>query len=146
MLQDFTEQFLVTFAMTAWSLWWKRNVKLWEQQTESVDHVLARADYTLQTWMCAQNKQQRINSVCHSQVEHWQPHPTAFVKCNIDDAVFAPEQKATTGACLRNEKGEFITAFSCYTSVVLTPAEAEAWGLLQGLEWIATMGYNIVIF
>ncbi|PNY11427.1 hypothetical protein L195_g008033 [Trifolium pratense] len=118
MLQNFTEQFLVTFAMTAWSLWRKRNVKLWEQQTESVDHVLAHPDYTLQTWMCAQNRQQSSSSARRSQVEHWQPPPTTFVKCNIDAAVFAPEQKAT---------------------------EAEAWGLLQGLEWIATLGYNKVI-
>jgi ribonuclease HI len=40
---------------------------------------------------------------------------------------------------------EFIAAFSCHMNAVLTPVEGEAWGLLKGLEWIATLGYNKVI-
>jgi hypothetical protein len=48
------------------------------------------------------------------------------VKCNIDAAVLMPEQKVSMGACLRNEVGEFIVAFSCYKNVVMTPDEAEA--------------------
>ncbi|MCI77512.1 hypothetical protein A2U01_0098782, partial [Trifolium medium] len=49
----------------------EKDVKLWEQQIECVDHVLARVVYTLQTWMCAQNRQQRSSSVRRSQAEHW---------------------------------------------------------------------------
>jgi hypothetical protein len=75
----------------------------------------------------------------------WQPPATSFVKCNIDAAIFISEQKVSTGACLHNEKGEFLADLSCYHNAVLTPADAEVLGLLQGLEWIATLGYNKVI-
>ncbi|MCI65417.1 hypothetical protein A2U01_0086675, partial [Trifolium medium] len=37
MLQRLDEQLLVIFAMTTWSLWRKRNIQLWEQQTETVE-------------------------------------------------------------------------------------------------------------
>jgi hypothetical protein len=35
--------------------------------------------------------------------------------------------------------------FSCCKNVVMTPAEAEAWGLLQRLEWITLLDYNKVV-
>ncbi|CAJ2659981.1 unnamed protein product [Trifolium pratense] len=33
---------LMSFAMTAWSIWQKRNLQLWENKTESQDKVIAR--------------------------------------------------------------------------------------------------------
>ncbi|MCI42526.1 hypothetical protein A2U01_0063763, partial [Trifolium medium] len=36
-------------------------------------------------------------------------------------------------ACLRDESGSFVAAFSCHHSGMYTAAEAEAWGLYKGL-------------
>ncbi|MCH91002.1 ribonuclease H protein [Trifolium medium] len=49
------------------------------------------------------------------------------------------------GACIRNERGDFVAVFSSFRDGIFTPADAEAWGLLQGLEWLATLGYSKVI-
>ncbi|KAK2362458.1 hypothetical protein QL285_087521 [Trifolium repens] len=48
------------------------------------------------------------------------------------------------GACLRDESRGFIPAFSCHDNDMYTAAEA--WGLCKGIEWIAQLGYNKVIF
>ncbi|PNX71848.1 hypothetical protein L195_g027734 [Trifolium pratense] len=47
------------------------------------------------------------------------------------------------GACIRNERGNFVAAFPSFRYGIFTPAEA--WGLLQDLEWLATLGYSKVV-
>ncbi|KAK2407645.1 Ribonuclease H superfamily protein [Trifolium repens] len=138
---------LVSFAMTAWSLWHKRNVQLWEGKIETSDQVLARAQGVLQAWQQAQEVCNRSPST-RAQVQQvtWYPPPVNYVKCNIDAAIFSPEKKTSMGACVRNEDGQFITAMSVHTSAVMTPAEAEAWALQQGIMWMAMLGYRNVIF
>ncbi|MCI37991.1 hypothetical protein A2U01_0059219, partial [Trifolium medium] len=49
-------------------------------------------------------------------------------------------------ACLRDESGAFIVAFSCHDNGMYTAAEAKAWGLCKGIEWIAQLGHNKVMF
>ncbi|GAU22170.1 hypothetical protein TSUD_251980 [Trifolium subterraneum] len=49
------------------------------------------------------------------------------------------------GACIRNEREDFVAAFSSFIDGIFTPADAEAWGLLQGLEWLVKLGYSKVI-
>jgi ribonuclease HI len=138
---------LVSFAMTSWSMWHKWNVQLWEGKAETSDQVLARAQGVLQAWQQAQEVYNRSPST-RTQVQHatWYPPPADFVKCNIDAAIFSPEKKTSMGACGRNDEGQFITAMSAYISAVMTPAEAEAWALQQGIMWMAMLGYRNVIF
>ncbi|GAU41226.1 hypothetical protein TSUD_129020 [Trifolium subterraneum] len=68
---------LVSFAMTAWSIWQKRNLQLWENKKESPDKVIAHAQGTLQAWQQSQTTAAR--SVTAEQQRHstsWQPpHP-----------------------------------------------------------------------
>ncbi|XP_045831364.1 uncharacterized protein LOC123922710 [Trifolium pratense] len=144
---NFTTQQLVSFAMISWSLWRKRNLQLWEQKTESTTQVIGRANGTLQAWQQARQpadiahpRQQQV------QVTPWQPPPLNFVKCNLDAAIFAHEQRIGMGACLRDDKGSFILAMTAHEDVVMTAQEAEAWSLYQGIQWVASLGYNKVVF
>jgi hypothetical protein len=41
--------------MTAWSLWRKRNLKLWEDKTETMEHVIGRTQGTLHAWQHARH-------------------------------------------------------------------------------------------
>ncbi|MCH85698.1 hypothetical protein A2U01_0006547 [Trifolium medium] len=38
---------LVSFALTTWSMWYKRNLQLWEGKKEASDQVIARAQGVL---------------------------------------------------------------------------------------------------
>ncbi|MCH88735.1 RNA-directed DNA polymerase (Reverse transcriptase), partial [Trifolium medium] len=138
---------LVSFSMTAWSIWQKRNIQLWENKKESPDKVIARAQGTLQAWQQAQTTVAR--SVTAEQQRHaasWQPPHPEFVKCNIDAAIFSTEKKIGMGACVRDATGRFIIAMSSYINGVMTPAEGEAWALQQGITWMAMLGYQKVCF
>jgi ribonuclease HI len=48
-------------------------------------------------------------------------------------------------AVLRDNAGQFIAATSDWYMAVMTAAEAEAWSLLKGLQWIASYNYQHVI-
>jgi ribonuclease HI len=144
---NFTTQQLVSFAMTSWSLWRKRNLQLWEQKIESTSQVIGRANGTLQAWQHARQPTDTVQPPQqHVQVTPWQPPPTDFVKCNLDAAIFVHEQCIGMGACLRDDKGNFILAMTTHENVVMTAQEAEAWSLYQGIQWVANLGYNKVIF
>ncbi|GAU22778.1 hypothetical protein TSUD_142170 [Trifolium subterraneum] len=49
-------------------------------------------------------------------------------------------------ASLRDESGDFIAAFSYHNNDTYTTAEAEAWGLCKGIEWITQLGHYKVMF
>ncbi|KAK2379967.1 thioredoxin family protein [Trifolium repens] len=54
--------------------------------------------------------------------------------------------KTSMRACVRNAEGQFIIAMSTHINAVMTPTEAEAWALQQGILWMAMLGYRKVIF
>ncbi|KAK2448162.1 hypothetical protein QL285_007458 [Trifolium repens] len=122
-------------------------MKLWENKTETVQQVINIANHTIQAWTHANNNTTSIQAQARREQRlSWLPPPSTYLKCNIDAAVFTLENKVSMGACLRNESGGFIAAFSCHDNGMYTAAEAEAWGLCKGIEWIAQFGHNKVIF
>ncbi|PNX73630.1 replication protein A 70 kDa DNA-binding subunit, partial [Trifolium pratense] len=90
---SFNEDQLITFAMMVWSLWRKRNMKLWKNKIETIMQFIHRANNTIQAW--------RQTPPLH-----------IYLKCNIDAAVFIHDNKVSMGACLRDDKGVFVAAFS----------------------------------
>jgi hypothetical protein len=112
--------------MTAWSIWRKLNLQLWEDNKVTVQQVIGRAQGMLQAWQharktdAASRRQQQVHHVA------WQPPPAGVVKCNIDAAIFDTEQKVGMGAYLRDEEGHFIAAMTANTDAVMTAAESEA--------------------
>jgi len=46
---------LINFSMLLWSLWKRRNTKLWEGKLEDFKQVMARASEVLNSWLFARN-------------------------------------------------------------------------------------------
>jgi hypothetical protein len=131
-LQCFNEQQLITFAMTSWSLWRKRNTKLWENKVETVMQVINKANYTLEAWNHANNKAaNRMMQAQPDQQLHWQPPPAEYLKCNIDAA---QENKVSMKACLRDKSGSFVAAFSCHDSGMYSAAGQRRGDFTKGLN------------
>jgi hypothetical protein len=138
---------LITFAMTVWSLWQKWNLKLWEDKTETMEHVIGRAQGTLHAWQYARHTHTNDRTQQHHvQPLYWQPPLPNYFKGNIDVALFTTEKKVSMRVCLRDEKGTFVAAMTIYCEDVMTIAEGEAWGLYQDIQWISSLGYHRVIF
>jgi len=75
-----------------WSLWKRRNLKLWQQQNETSRQVVERATYILEDWQAAQHiRSQRTTCIsmpqsCTSSREavEWTKLEQGRYKCNID--------------------------------------------------------------
>ncbi|KAK2451733.1 hypothetical protein QL285_010763 [Trifolium repens] len=68
---------LVNFAMTAWSIWQRRNLQIWDNKSETPKQIIARGQGVLQAWQrervapnrsCIMGRQQQ-----HEQMTRWQP-------------------------------------------------------------------------
>jgi hypothetical protein len=53
---------LVTFAMTAWSIWRKRNLQPWEDKKETMQQVIGRVRSAFQAWQHKQMQQTEDNN------------------------------------------------------------------------------------
>ncbi|GAU51196.1 hypothetical protein TSUD_374470 [Trifolium subterraneum] len=140
---------LVTFTMVAWSIWKKRNTKLWENQNDTVEQVVRRAQNLLNTWQCARSHkpiQPTLNMQQQEQHNRWKLPLAEYLKCNIGAALFTLSNQVSMGACIRDDKGHFVAATTRYIDVIMTPAEGEAWELQQAMMWMEMIGYHNVIF
>ncbi|MCI66978.1 putative non-LTR retroelement reverse transcriptase, partial [Trifolium medium] len=75
--------------MVAWSIWKKRNTKLWENIHEHVEKVVCRAQGVINAWQNARSYthvRPASNLQLQQQQIRWRPPPTEFLKCNVDAA------------------------------------------------------------
>jgi hypothetical protein len=117
---------LVNFAMTSWSIWKKRNLKLWENKDESPDQAVHRAQGVLRAWHMARQRADTAPEQKQISTARWTAPRRGYVKCNIDVAMSTADGKVSMGACLRDENGQFISAMTNVKRAVMTVAEAEA--------------------
>ena len=69
------------FVTIMWSLWKRKNLKLWQQQNETSRQVVERATHLLEDWRAAQHIQsQRTTSICMSQVSIFCKQVSIFCK------------------------------------------------------------------
>jgi len=92
---------LSNFSMLLWSLWKRRNTKLWEGKLEDFKQVMARANEVLNSWLFARSSQSVSVRTDPGQLYSWVPLSNGYVKCNIDAAIFRSKQQVGVGACLR---------------------------------------------
>ncbi|KEH18891.1 hypothetical protein MTR_8g031330 [Medicago truncatula] len=92
---------LMSFSMTSWSIWKKRNLKLWKNKIESLDQILQRAQVVLNAWEWARRVQQShtmTQQQTHATV--WQPPRAGLLKCNVDATIFTVDRIISMGAGL----------------------------------------------
>ncbi|CAH9126141.1 unnamed protein product, partial [Cuscuta epithymum] len=144
-LEKFMAEELRIFAMTAWSIWRRRNVLCWENVRESVQQVLSRGAEVLHTWDEYHGKARvrQKTTECNS---NWKPPPWPALKCNVDAAIFIEDGRAGMGCCVRDHQGHFYMAMSEWCKASLSPVEAKVWGLRQAMSWMQNMDHEQVIF
>lgn len=135
------------FAMTLWSIWKSRNLKLWESTQEEPHIILSRAMEVHKGWRFAQESSKFTPPRrAAAQNSVWCPPPMHFLKFNIDAAILKNQNKVGVGVCVRNASGQFVNGVTDWMDATMTPAEGEAWGLLQGLKWAVYSSYDLVHF
>jgi len=147
MWQGLSLKQLVSFSMTFWSKWKRRNLQLWENKTESPNQILQHAQAILNAWECARRVHQThtmTQEQTHAAI--WQPPRAGLLKCNVDTSVSTADRTISMRAVLRDSEGRFVQVMTDVLKASMSPTESEAWELHQGLKWITTLGHQRIIF
>lgn len=77
-------------SMLLWSLWRKRNKKVWDNKLLSESKVIQQAgDMFYQDWMSAKDLSVTRGHEQHNHYRvQWVPPPTGALKCNLDASFF----------------------------------------------------------
>jgi len=142
------------FVTIMWSLWKRRNSKLWQQQNETCMQVVERARHLLDDWRTAQevrshkttNNHAQPNNVIHGHVIEWTKPTYGRYKCNIDASFSNSLNMVGIGICIRDDQGQFVMAKTDCFSPLCDVDIGETVGLHTTLQWVADLHYDHVDF
>lgn len=85
-----------------------------------------------------ERKRNSVNTPSPQSQAHaiWIPPTSGSLKLNVDAAIFLSISCFGAGMCIRDENGRFLQARTQWNYGEPSPLEAEAWALLQGINWI----------
>lgn len=123
------------FSMVLWSLWKKRNDKVWENKVVSHSHVIRRAWDYLHSWKWARRRQ-ADPPLADIQVNNtiWEPPPMGYLKCNVDAYFWENYGITSHGMCIRDHQGNFILAQTQWTQPLLRVKLQVSWQPCAGLN------------
>ncbi|XP_024636349.1 uncharacterized protein [Medicago truncatula] len=138
-----------------WSLWKHRNLRVWEDVTETSATVVERARHLVEDWQLANTPDIRATSLTHQQTtassshDHritWQLPGVGRYKCNIDAAFSSHVNRTGIGMCVQDAEGTFVLAkaftYPCNVSVDV----GEALGLHSVVQWLSDMQFDNMDF
>jgi hypothetical protein len=113
MLAELDSNTMSQIAMLLWTIWWRRNQICWNDKTPIVFEVIRRARDMWSDWNKA--RQRNTHQAAHSVADGsqaWRKPPAGTMRCNVDMAHYANQNCYCIGACLRDDRGQFVKAFS----------------------------------
>ncbi|KAK2356026.1 hypothetical protein QL285_093387 [Trifolium repens] len=136
-MQNLSQEQQANFSVLLWSIWKRRNNKVWNNISETNTTVCERARHLITSWKQAQQIRSSANiSQPIQQHIHWEKPSRGRYKCNID-ASFSPiRNKVGIGMCIRDDHGRYVAAKTEWLSPILDVEIGEAMGLLSALKWV----------
>jgi len=142
------------FVTIMWSLWKCKNLKLWQQQNETILQVVERARHLLDEWRTTQIiRSRREDALLTHQsnytdvnVVEWSKPTHGRCKCNIDASFSSSTNMVGIGICLRDDRGEFISAKTDCFFPLCDIAVGEAVAFHTALKWMVDLHYDNVDF
>ena len=139
-------------ATVFWSIWKHRNLRVWDNVTETSATVVECARNMVVDWQLANTLAVLASTALH------QPSPTLAVgastsaqtsaryKCNIDAAFSSQFNRTGIDICVRDSDGTFVLA-KIVTYPCMVPVDVgEALGLHSALQWLSDMQMDCVDF
>ena len=160
-LQVLFVDLLQRFATVLWSIWKHRNLKVWDDVTETSASVVEGARTMVVDWELANSHDVRVPTVSTtSSLPHngdspalalhtatrWQRPLMGRYKCNIDAAFSNSLNRTGIGICIRDHDGSFVLAKMLTHPCFLLVDVGEALGLFSALQWLRDMQFDNVDF
>ena len=104
-MADGTSQDLKIFFVTAWSLWYSKNQKVFEANIQTPDQVWSFAGRFIQDYKEASNL---CNCGIASAKSKWRAPPVGIYKVNVDGATSENDRPSSIGVIIKDNKSETI--------------------------------------
>jgi len=144
-----------------WSLWKHRNLRVWDNVTETSAVVVERARNMVADWQLANapdvlaatspSSSGLAAHVGNSAPDHhtgplWQPPMPGRYKCNVDAAFSFHHNRTGIDVCVRDSEGIFVLAKIFTYPCTVSADVGEALGLHSALQWLSDMQLDNVDF
>ncbi|XP_024640669.1 uncharacterized protein [Medicago truncatula] len=165
LLKELTKEKFEQFAMNLWSLWKSRNLRIWQNISETCQAISARAQQMLVEWREANMRKQKCSAAGHMVVQQadvnmhyvgassllsshikWTKPQQGKLKCNIDAAFSEDLNHVGFGLCIRDAAGNFRKAKMMWSNPICRPEIGEALGLLYAIQWVYELQLTNVDF
>nr|ABD28710.1 Polynucleotidyl transferase, Ribonuclease H fold [Medicago truncatula] len=163
LLQKLSASQMESIVTIMWSIWKSRNLKLWQQVSESSVTILERAKHLLEGWRKANHKQGLLGQV-HSPTNsrpqthdsqntdnrygniRWRKPKSGRLKCNVDASFSTSSNKVGIGMCIRDSEGNHVRSKTMWFSPLCPVNIGEALGLYHATRWINELQLTNVDF
>ncbi|XP_024634509.1 uncharacterized protein [Medicago truncatula] len=140
-----------------WSIWKARNLKIWQQVSDSTFTILEREKHLLEGWRIANCKQAPLrhdNSSSNTSSSHqngdtnvqWRKPSVGRYKCNVDASFPNNSNKVGFGMCIRDSDGNHVRSKTMCFYPFCSIDVGEALGLYHALRWIQELQLTNVDF
>jgi ribonuclease HI len=126
-------------AVTAWYLWWERCKATRGEALQDPERTARAIEALYSNYFAANSPKAKAKR------GGWVKPISDHVKVNVDASFDEDQLRGTTGAVIRDCKGNFVAACNTKLDFVLDALSAEAHALKQGLILAETMGCNRII-
>jgi len=161
LLEELSTELAQRLSTVIWSLWKHRNIRVWDNVTETSVVVVDRARNMITNWQLANapdvlatslQSQHATAANTKASTPHlhirisWQPPISSRYKCNIDAAFSSQHNRTCIGICVRDSEGAFVLAQSITHPCTVSVDVGEALGLHFALQWMSDMQFDNVDF
>ncbi|KAK2399142.1 hypothetical protein QL285_049000 [Trifolium repens] len=110
-MQNLNQEQQANFSVLLWSIWKRRNNKVWSNISETNTTVCERARHLITGWKQAQQIRFSANtSQLIQQHINWEKPSRGRYKCNIDASFSPTRNKVGICMCIRDDHGRYVAA------------------------------------
>jgi len=161
LLENLAVELSQRLSTVMWSIWKHRNLRVWDNVTETSDVVVERARNMVTDWQLANapnilavvsppppGTAANVGTSAHDHHAGslWQPPMPGRYKCNVDTAFSSHHNRTGIGVCVRDSEGTFVLAKTFTYPCIVSVDVGEALVLHSALQWLSDMQLENVDF
>ncbi|MBA0776654.1 hypothetical protein Gotri_011619 [Gossypium trilobum] len=134
--------------MVTWSVWFHRNLYVWQDSNVSPASIIEFANKYLQDWknsLLAFNRVQKHWDVLREASNRWIRPDNGRVKCNYDASVSIDDNATTYVVVLRDNTGNFVKGYTSFSHTKMEPHMVEGVVIQEALSWLKSLNLDRVV-
>ncbi|KAK8552337.1 hypothetical protein V6N12_040937 [Hibiscus sabdariffa] len=133
---------LALLVITLWSLWYARNKKVHEANSQTSEQICA---FIVSYYRELEFIAPKLQLISSTQNSLWQAPDLPLVKENFDASFSSVDKASWSGVVVRNSIGEIMGACRRFSPFVASAFMAEAYAALHAIDLLIDLGFDSVV-